>query len=462
MKNKNRIVFFNILSTVILQGLAFITAPIFSRVLGTDNFGIVSVYTTWCLLFSYVFSLDTASTLNVARLNFPIEEKESYQSSVLSLGAVLHLIFGAIVLILLKPLAKLMKMHELLIVLLVVHSFGKFCLSMLNNKFTFEFQADKNCALSIFNTVCNMGLSLALIYVFPEENNYWGRVLGLVGSHVIITVFACIFFYRKSRTLFNWKYWKFAICLGAPIVLHSVSNLIMGQSDKVMLQHMTNDSVVGIYSLAASFCMVIHLIWTALNNSWSPFYHEYTKNGEIETMKHHARNYIELYTVLASGFVLLSNEVFRVFASKEYWDGLQILPLFSVGYYFVFLYSFPVNFEFFQKKTGIIAVVTASAALVNIGLNLVFIKTMGFVGAALATCISHVFQFLFHYFSARFIIARGEFPFRLRFFAPWLALFLVFAVMAVLTPDLWYLRWPIGAVLGVFELLRILKRKTIF
>ena len=49
MKSRNRIAFFNILSTVLLRGISFITAPLFSRLLSTDGYGVVNIYMTWDL-----------------------------------------------------------------------------------------------------------------------------------------------------------------------------------------------------------------------------------------------------------------------------------------------------------------------------------------------------------------------------------------------------------------------------
>ena len=70
IKNKNKIIFFNLLSTIVLQGLTFFAAPIFSSVLGTANYGIVSVYNTWVSIFSTVCSLQAASTIvKVERTN---------------------------------------------------------------------------------------------------------------------------------------------------------------------------------------------------------------------------------------------------------------------------------------------------------------------------------------------------------------------------------------------------------
>ena len=47
MKKSNRIVFFNFLSIVLLQGLSIITAPLFSRMLGNDGYGGVEIYNIW-------------------------------------------------------------------------------------------------------------------------------------------------------------------------------------------------------------------------------------------------------------------------------------------------------------------------------------------------------------------------------------------------------------------------------
>ena len=112
MKNSNRIVLYNILSTVILQGLAFLTSPIFSRLLGPDNYGVISVYNTWTTLVTAVFSLNASSSLQVARIHFPEEDNARYQSSMMGLGLTGYLFFGGLVLLFLKPLSTVLKMHE--------------------------------------------------------------------------------------------------------------------------------------------------------------------------------------------------------------------------------------------------------------------------------------------------------------------------------------------------------------
>ena len=63
-------------------------------------------------------------------------------------------------------------------------------------------------------------------------------------------------------------------------------------------------------------------IYTALNNSWVPFFFDDMKQGRREAVSRQSKNFLELFAVLSMGFVLLVPEVYRVYASPEYWPGI--------------------------------------------------------------------------------------------------------------------------------------------
>lgn len=55
---------------------------------------------------------------------------------------------------------------------------------------------------------------------------------------------------------------------------------------------------------------------------------------------------------------------------------INIIPVLSFVVYFTFMYQFPVNFEFFHKKTKIIAIGTVGAGLLNIILKAIMIPAL--------------------------------------------------------------------------------------
>lgn len=462
MENANKITFYNILSTVILQGLTFFTSPIISRMLGTNNYGIVSVYITWVSVIATVFGLQTQSTIAVSRREFPNDQRR-YQSSILTLSIMSFLGLSLISLVFIKPLSSFFGLSAAVVPIMLAHGFGHFCITFFNTKFTYEFKAKWNFALTMIITVSTLSLSIILIYLVDSDVNYWGRIMGLAIPYILIGIGLCCVCLFRGKCYYNKEFWTFCLPLSLPIIFHSVSTLLLNQSDRVMLQQLLDNSSVGIYSLACTFAAVLSTIWSALNNSWVPFYYEYSRQGNIEVMTKRARNYLELFTVLASGFVLLANEVYHLFASKEYWDGTILVTILAIGYYFVFLYSFPVNYEFYNKKTRATATGTLLAAICNIILNFLFIKFWGIVGAAVATAVAHGLQFIFHHIVAnRLVKTDAKYPFSLKMLFPFLFMFMLFAFLSIVIQNAWYIRWIVGGIIGIWELVRMYKRKAIF
>jgi O-antigen/teichoic acid export membrane protein len=160
------------------------------------------------------------------------------------------------------------------------------------------------------------------------------------------------------------------------------------------------------------------------------------------------------------GFILIAPEVYRVMAPQEYWPGISLIPLIALACYFNFLYSFPANYEFYNEKTRLISVGTICAAIINIVCNFIFIPLYAGIGAAIATLISFVFLFAFHEIIARFVVRNYDYKFTLylKGLFPVIAVSILFYVVQ----DFWYIRWGLGAILGVYLLRRIIKNRAIF
>ena len=461
LMKKNKIALFNIASTIILQGLAFISGPIFSGRLGTDNYGIVAVYLTWVQITSTVFSLQAGSTVALARINFPEEDQQKYQSSVLSLATLSYAVFSVLTLFTVSFVQRWMNISVPMVIFGLFQGWGMYCVTFMNGKFTYEFKADKNFILSVSVSALTIGISIFLISRFPVDSNYWGRIIGQSGVYTVIGLGILVFMICTGKTFFHEGYWKFTLPIAVPTIFHLLAHILLNQSDKVMLQGLVSNSAAGIYALANTFGAVLNAVYSALNNSWVPFYYDYTQKNQITEMKHHANNYIELFTILTMGFILLCPEIFHLYAKPDFWKGTNLIPIFSIGYYFVFMYSFPVNYEFYNKKTKQIAIGTITAAAANIVLNYIMIRIWGIFGAVSATMIAHGLQFGFHYISAK-KIKPGEFPFTLSHF-----FYGFFAVCGTcflywFTRDFWYVRWSIGIALGIYLIMKIIRRKEIF
>ena len=157
----------------------------------------------------------------------------------------------------------------------------------------------KSVGYSVYMSIA----SVALILLMPDDIRYMGRILALALTYGLIGIGICIYILNQGKTFFNREYWKLCIPLALPAVFYSLSDLALGQSDQVMLRQMMGDSVTGIYGLALKFGGVMFTIFTALNNSWVPFFFEDFKNGNHTQVKKQAKNFFHFFTPLVCVFL---------------------------------------------------------------------------------------------------------------------------------------------------------------
>ena len=459
MKQRNRIAFFNILSTVVLKGSAFFTGMLFSRLLGGSGYGSLKLYNISVSIVAVLFSLQTQTTLANARVEYPEEAQRGYQSSVMTLSLLSFGLLTGIALLFLKPISVRLELTPALVLLVLFQAFGTFCTEFLNKKNVYEFRAGWNMILSMVMMLVPLTLAVILILQMPYETRYMGRVIANSVSYGVVGTAVCIGILLRGKTYFHREYWKFCLVLALPAVFHNLSDLILNHMDSLMLNALMNTAAVGYYGNAWGFANFLFILYQALDNIWRAYFFEEMKTGQRESMLEKSRNYLEVFTILACGFILLAPEVYHVYAPKEFWVATMIIPLFVSGYYVNFLCTFPVNFEYYHKKPKAVAVITVSSSILNLVLNYVFIMAIGMMGAAVATLASHCLQLtLHHLYSVR--LGNRDYPFPLKL---WLGYPLVFcAVLAVvfLLPEAWFIRWPLGAALGVFMLLRVKQRKV--
>lgn len=461
-KSMSTVAFFNILGPIILNGVNFFTIPIFSRMLGTGNYGMYSLYTTWVSIFTIILGLQTYGTIATACAHYNDEKQKEYLSSITTLSFCSFAVFSIISFIFLKLITEVVGMNKFIVMLILLHSFFGFCISIATTYFTFKKDAYKTFVISVITAI--IGISLSFIFISKINDakiNYMGRIAGSAIPTIVIGLILMIYLLVKGRVFFSKKYWRFCLPLCLPLIFHGLSGVILSQSDRIMLKGLTgSSSVVGIYSLVYVLSSILNIIWIALNNTWLPFYYNYLNQGDTEKIVAKSKSYLKLYTSLTIGFIMLSPEIAKLCSSKEYWTGIKVLPILASAMFVIFLYSFPVNFEFYYRKSIHIAVGTTLAAIFNIILNYVLIPHYGMIGAAVATLLSYILLFGFHQFICANMIEH-KYHYSLRLFIPYCFAVAFACILFYLFENFWIPRWMVGILLGVYLVRNIIKNKSI-
>lgn len=104
---------------------------------------------------------------------------------------------------------------------------------------------------------------------------------------------------------------------------------------------------------------------------------------------------------------ILAPEVVAILAPGEYSEAMTLVPVIAASVFFMFMYSYCSNIEFYYEKTGLAAVASVLAAVLNVILNAVFIPLFGYRAAGYTTLACYVALGAAHYiFSQRSCVQR--------------------------------------------------------
>jgi len=151
------------------KAIAFITIPIFTRLLTTTEYGIVNTYSSWVHIASIVVTL---SLYNSFRMAF-VEKKEefgSYCASILRLGTVFCLVslFVSMLVVWIFPHLSTISW---MIYGCIIQSFGTFCVISMSTKYMLEMQYNKRAFYMIVPNIACALLAVILLYSI-SENRY--------------------------------------------------------------------------------------------------------------------------------------------------------------------------------------------------------------------------------------------------------------------------------------------------
>lgn len=459
LKNKNLKSFFiYLIGTLFISGISFVTTPIFTRVLSTTDYGIISIYQTWVNIFAVFIGFQVSGSIATARVHLDPNKFERFLKSIIALSLIGFILVSIITLLFQDTLAILFQIDSKLIPFMLIHAFG---LSSATFYLVYTVQTKKPKKNAIFAVIVALfSVSISMVLILNMDNDkFMGRIIGNSIVYFAVIIFVLIKFLIRLKHKITLEDWEYALPLSIPLIIHLLSNLVIGQSDRLFINKYLGFDFAAIYSVAYVIGSLGMLIGETANNIWSPWYLDKTKAKQDGEINKASKNYVLFMMVVFSLILLSSPEILSLMAPKEYYAGIGSLIVISISMFFRFLYRFPLAFEQYSKNLKWVAVLTIVSALINLVLNYFLIEKMGIMGAAIATLISYIILFGLHEIIARKIIKGYNIDFKN--YLPGIGGVCFFGILSYLLIDYWYLRCLI-LFLTFILLFKYLKVKSLF
>lgn len=391
--NFKKISTYYILGTLFNQGFSFITVPIFSRLLSTADYGIVTTFTSWVGMATIVVS---GAVYMAVRSSF-IDYVNSVDDVISSLNSftIVNTLFLAIVAYLISLILGI-QIPIILFVLCMIHSLGSALIQNYTMLLMMQYRYKLRTFLLVIPNLFSVIVSMILIIFFMKTDLYLGRIVPTALTQGFFGMIVLTLTYLKSPKFWNYSYIRYALKISAPLILHGIALNLLSQSDRVMITIYRGPSETGIYSLIYNFSMIATVITSSLEGIWVPWFINKLKEGRELDINRIAKYYIEFMMVAMGVLILISPEIIKILSDRKYWIGMSIVPPVILANFFIFAYTLYVNVEHYYKKTLSITLNTIIAAVLNIVTNFIFIPKFGYIAAAYSTLFAYFISLLLH------------------------------------------------------------------
>lgn len=254
-------------------------------------------------------------------------------------------------------------------------------------------QAKKTVSFTISFSVTTTLLSI--IFVVFMHMNVLGIGLALFLSNFIFTIVAAILLKKKTAiSAYSrkraWEMFKFSY----PFIPALLSYWILQSTDSYFIKLLTHSSEqIGLFSLGLTIASSIYVFTSAFQQIWPSYiFNAYTTMKEDRFKKIFAfffELYVVVYLFLQLNLTFFSYNIIAIFSSNAaFQPAYKVVGLISLNTIIYSYLSFAAMGMSIKKVSAPLGIALTISALVGVGLNFLFIPSLGFVGSALATILA--------------------------------------------------------------------------
>lgn len=381
------------------QFISFILIPIYTHYLSTKDYGYVDVVQTYISLIIPIILLRLDSS--IFRFLIDIRDSKEKQKSIItnsylfmciqiiiftlsffvlnhffnfkySIAILLNGIFVAISSILLQMARGLGKNLDYSISSII----AGILTIIFNLIFLLKFKLDGSSILYA-STIANIGCSIYLIIKT--------KLLNLIN------------FKSKDK-----KKFKEMLDYSLPMIPDGLSWWIVNVLDRTIITFLLSASSNGIYAISSKFSNILSSVYQIFNMSWQESASLHINDEDSSSFFSDTLNNVyKIFFSICVIILVLMPFIFRILIGKKYLSAYLYIPPLLLGN----LYNATANviggIYIAKKNTKIGARTTIFCAIINIVLNLIFIKKIGLFAASLSTLISYVVLTFYRYIDAQ-------------------------------------------------------------
>ena len=215
-----------------------------------------------------------------------------------------------------------------------------------------------------------------------------GVVFGELTSYACFLVFSGIVLFRRAMPRLSIVNWGeiFKYCL--PVLPHAFFMGGMMAADRLILNQYVPKSEIAIYYTGFLLGTSLSIVVQSMRAAWLPAYFRNAKSadsheqfGKIASIYFVATFFTALCAIFFAPEIV---SIFSLFKSGSFTQSARVMQFVLLGFVSMAVFLAVNQPLFYERKTGMLSMISGTGLLVNIGVNFALIPMLGIWGAVMA------------------------------------------------------------------------------
>ncbi|MFN7834993.1 MAG: lipopolysaccharide biosynthesis protein [Burkholderiaceae bacterium] len=363
---------------------------IYSQFLSPAEYGVVSLFVSYIWIFGIILSLNLHTAIGRFIYEKTAQAGELIGTTLLPIGAV----FVAGILIAawdVDRVANFLSLPRSTIPLLFATAVGQIAESLLIQVLTARERSGSLFAAIAFRSGVSLVSTLLLFHALTYER-YLAVLWAEAATNALFTIYLLLVLSADRPWSFSSTQLRNFAGYSLPLIPYMLSLTLISQFDRIMLDRAFDKEAVGIFSIGYNLGILLVMVAGALINALNPRFFSAMGEQRYDDIRCDARAVFSVCALCAFGLVLFGPALAGLVIPNSYEAGFALIPVIALGGLASVVFQIWARVIFYTKKTYQLSLIAISAAVLKIGLNVMFIPMLGFWGAALTTLLAYGFM----------------------------------------------------------------------
>lgn len=451
-----------IICNVLQRGVQFIVTPIYTRLLTPEQYGVYSLFITWMNLFSILGTLNLSAGVYYNGIIKNDRDIDSYTSSLQTLSSLCSAITFSLIFIINHLMPSLLNISYHSIILMFVYILVSPAIGFWSAQQRVLYKYRKIIIITLASSViASLG---GIILIQHTQLGGYGVVIAFVSVNVLINGYFFVRNFIRGHFYVSLQDWKETLNFSLPLIPHYLSQVILGQFDRIMINYYWGASKAGIYSLAYQVGLVMSILTSGINSAFTPWTYQQIKEKNYIGIKNVTNILFVFFLVVAAAITLVAPEIIGIIGSSEYREAMWAIPPVMMSSFVMFAYCAFGTILFYYEDTKRASIATTVGAVLNVILNGIFIPIMGYIAAGYTTLASYLLILCLYYLFMKKCCIREEVTelFDIKIISGILILLIVFSIISLFLYQTIWIRYIVFALLLIVLAVKRKKLTDVF